>query len=180
MHYVNLCCHEIYYRYNSTTPEISEIECLSILLDPDMTRLRNPNWFELRNYVNFANSQLSKLEKLSLVDHIQNFRPFCLKLCLMMAESFGLPSLDVVIDDSSEENTGQNIDIVQLERLQIRDDRRWESLVRPYFIMNADGESLTLIGSYIDRFVSIIKHLIVIIKIILKKIFIFNLDLQKK
>lgn len=72
-----------------------------------------------------------------------------------MADNFGMPSLDIVIDDGAENDMdvdgSENVDHVQLERLRIRHDRLWESLVRPYFVMNADGESLSLIGSYIDR-----------------------------
>lgn len=136
---------------------MSEIACLGILLDRNKTRLEKPSWFELRNFVNFADSQLSKLEKMTIVDHIKEFRGFCLKLCCMMFNNFGLPSLDIALDTDNDNGNHANFDHennfqMQLERLRIRDDRRWESLVRPYFVMNADGFSLTMIGSYLNRY----------------------------
>ena len=40
--------------------KIDEIECLNILLN--YTELRDPNWLEIHNYVNFTSTQLLKLE----------------------------------------------------------------------------------------------------------------------
>ena len=149
----------IYNRYdpNIDGEVVDEIECLSMLLDPAYTKLTDPNWLELRNYINFANTQLNKLEKVDMLNHVPGLRPLCLQLTLIMADDFGLASLNIVSNTNQQqaiENASNVEDLaafIQLDRLQLREERRWEKLLRPYFVVNADGGTLSFIGTYIDR-----------------------------
>lgn len=96
-------------------------------------------------------------------------------MCLMMADNFGIPSLNIVVKDANQDDNddtnfmqvdNDHVDYVQLDRLQIRQDGEWKSLVRPYFIVNAPNTKslssnipLSLIGAYINRYVSEILRL---------------------
>ena len=57
----------IYDRYDPNIDGlvVDEIECLSMLLDPAYTKLTDPNWLELCNYINFFNTLLAQLTRKS-------------------------------------------------------------------------------------------------------------------
>jgi hypothetical protein len=40
---------------------------------------------------------------------------------------------------------------ISFDSFEIEEERRWENLVHPYLIVNADGHTLTFIGTYLHR-----------------------------
>lgn len=128
---------------------LSEEECLDALLN--CTGLVEPSWHEIRNYVNFANLQLQKLENLNkLIADLPELWSLCLQLSVIMANDFGLSSLR--IDDSvTGESSDGSDDPFSMERFQIREDRRWENFLRPYIVVNSDAQSISFLGIYLSR-----------------------------
>ena len=126
---------------------LSQIECLKILLE--YTELKLPNWSDLHNFVNFLDEQLDVLEKAKLIQQIPDFKNICAKFLIMMAYDFGLPSLNIGEESNafciSENNQVQ----IAIHRLELA--RRWENMTHPYIIFNADRQTFTFMGIYLDR-----------------------------
>lgn len=151
-------------RYDSTKPDckFDEIECLTILLNYTelkgelkngvVIESREPNWLELRNYVNFSNTQLRQLEGVTLLDHVVGLRSICLQLSLIMADDFGISSLNIVHDPRDlAMNDEEQLNYIHLDRFQIRDERKWENMLRPYIVVNGDNETVSFVGAYLNR-----------------------------
>lgn len=123
--------------------QLSELDCLDVLLSEN-TGLVRPSWRELRNYVQFANLQLKSMESWPLRDSSPNVWSFFVRLSLVMASDFGMSSLSLP-------ETDQTVANLSLDRFRIRDDRRWETFLRPYVVLNADGKSVNMLGVYLSR-----------------------------
>ena len=97
----------------------------------------------------------------SLLDQVTGLRSLCLQLSLIMADDFGLSSLNIVHDPDRETASAnmsdqeQQFDHIYLDRFHIREDRKWENMLRPYIVINADGETISFIGAYLNRFLFI-------------------------
>jgi hypothetical protein len=113
---------------------------------------REPNWLELRNYVNFSNTQLRQLEGVTLLDHVVGLRSICLQLSLIMADDFGISSLNIVHDPRDlTMSDEEQLNYIHLDRFQIRDERKWENMLRPYIVVNGDNETVSFVGAYLNR-----------------------------
>ncbi len=103
-------------------------------------------------------------------------RGLCLQLILIMTNDFGLSSLkmasnltnrDIVSkrdapatskasftpflrSDSIRDNDSDQMQVT-FDCFEIAEERRWENLIHPYIIVNADLISITFIGTYLDR-----------------------------
>jgi hypothetical protein len=146
--------------------EYSEIDCLESL--NQLTKLSDPNWNELNNFVNFLDQQLDIFERSTVIKMISSLKSLVAQLLVMMSNDFGLPSLNInfrEINDNGnappppvfrrqqsaiEIDSDFNLNI-DLSDLQITENRRWENMIHPYIIFNADGESIVFLGTYMDR-----------------------------
>ena len=118
----------------------TEIDCLEILLKA--FEPIKPNWLELRNYVNFLNSQLILYEKSHILDSVKGFRALCLGLMVIVASNFGLPSLQSFEMDGTD---------IKLDFYTLSEKRKWENLIHPYMILDSSSEKITFIGTHLDR-----------------------------
>ncbi|RMZ94441.1 E3 ubiquitin-ligase RNF213-like, partial [Brachionus plicatilis] len=123
-----------------TDSSFSELDCLEILLR--IFESVEPNWLEIRNYVEFLNSQLILYENSKILDQVKGFRALCLGLMAVVASNFGLPSLQSVQLD------GTNI---QLDSYKVDESKKWENLNHPYMILDSTSEKVTFIGVHLDR-----------------------------
>jgi hypothetical protein len=133
-----------------STQLISELECLKILLEAEYSQLKNPNWSELNNFVNFLDEQLDVLENALIISEIKELKSICARLLVMMAYDFGLPTLNL----SENSNVFQVKSDNQIELLmdQLEIIRSWENSSHPYMIPNLpDRESFTFMGIYLNR-----------------------------
>ena len=122
----------------SSVNECNQINCLETILT--CSKLTDPNWHELNNFVNFLNQQLEMCEAAVFLKEIRNLKSLTIQMLVIMANDFGLPSLS----SPAERPSRFQIHLPELSR-------RWEQLLHPYIILNADGESITFLGTYIDR-----------------------------
>ncbi len=82
---------------------ISEKDLLELFLD--IEELADPNWHEINNYTGFLNSQLKLAENSSFFRNIIGMKTICLKLIVVMASDFGMPSLNIFdVDDPDANN----------------------------------------------------------------------------
>ena len=129
---------------------ISELECLKILLEPNYSKLKNPNWSELNNFVNFLDEQLDVLENAVIISEIKELKSICARLLVMMAYDFGLPTLNLSENSNVFNVTSDNQIQLSIEQLEIA--RSWENSSHPYMIPNLpDRESFTFMGIYLNR-----------------------------
>ena len=148
---------EMNYDPNKKEHLTSEREVLEILLRN--TKMSDPNWHELNNYTRFLNSQLDLAEKSQFFGKIVGMKTICLKLILIMANDFGMASLNVANDDENENDDqdmmdtslNQTVNEFEIRRFEINEQRKWENMLHPYIIMNSDGASVTFIGLYLSR-----------------------------
>lgn len=83
------------------------------------------------------------------LEHIKELRVICIKFLILMAEDFGLPSLNIASDSDVYTVTNENRLEVRMDRLELA--RKWESMTHPYIIFNHDKQSFTFMGIYLDR-----------------------------
>ncbi|XP_053389016.1 E3 ubiquitin-protein ligase rnf213-alpha-like, partial [Mercenaria mercenaria] len=125
----------------------SKSECLKTLLR--QCRVKHPSWSELYHFVLFLRTQLRDFERNVFVSDVlakelPGFSTFVLKFLLQMSQDFSSRSLNM-----SEENAGEvKSDEDLLKAFKMR--RTWESSPHPYIFFNADGQTFTFLGFYID------------------------------
>ncbi len=116
----------------------TETQCLhSILTYSD---LQHPSWHVLANFVHFLNNQLLTCEHSILLTDHKCLKNICLQLVTLMANDFGLPSLNLNATTDSD-----------LAAFTLNEARRWENMVHPYMIFHSDRQAMTFLGAYIDR-----------------------------
>ena len=149
---------------------INELDCLNTILS--CSELKDPNWHELNNFVNFLNTQLNMAENSNFILQIPGLKGLCVQLIIIMANDFGMSSLNTVNDDTNEtsnqannnqfqlarqdsmgtfEFTSDNQIQIAISRFEINENRKWENMIHPYIIMNTDSETITFIGVYLNR-----------------------------
>ena len=148
----------------------TELDCLNTILT--CSDLKDPNWHELSNFANFLNTQLNMAENSNFILQIPGLKALCAQLIIIMANDFGMSSLNTVYDESSESSNQNNSSQFQLarqdsmgtfefsndnqiqiaiSRFEINENRKWENMIHPYIIMNTDSETITFIGVYLNR-----------------------------
>jgi hypothetical protein len=70
-------------NFNRENSFMSENDCLNIILNH--SGLKDPNWHEVENFVNFLDPQIERAEKSRLVSNIKGLKSFCLQLIIIMA-----------------------------------------------------------------------------------------------
>ena len=126
---------------------MNQIECLKILLE--YSELKSPNWAELHNFVKFLDEQIEVLENAMVIGEIKDIKFLVAKFLIMMAYDFGLPSLNVGEDSDVFSVTEDSQVQVQINRLEV--SRKWHNSLHPYIIFNADKQTFTFMGIYLDR-----------------------------
>ena len=122
----------------------NEIDCLHSILT--YSKLKEPNWLELSNFVHFLNSQLYLCEQATILTEFKLLKNLCVQLVTLMANDFGLPSLNM-----RNENRTNNAAHIDLDAMTISESRRWENMVHPYIIFHSCGQSLCFLGTILDR-----------------------------
>jgi hypothetical protein len=128
-------------------PNLSQIECLKILLE--RSQLTSPNWAELHNFVNFLDDQLDVFEHASMLHDATDLRFLVGKYLILMAYDFGLPSLNVGEDCEIFNVNDENQIQIQINKLEIA--RTWQNTVHPYIVFTSDRETFLFMGVYLDR-----------------------------
>ena len=151
-------------KYDAKTVKYDQAACLETLLTA--TKLNDPNWLELNNFVKFLHQQLETLEKANVIDMIENLRSVLVQFIVIMADDFGLPSLNIIEEEagnpqeqmlmrqdsrSSFDVTADNEIQISMSRLEVHPSRRWESMMHPLLIFNSDDQTFTFMGCYLDR-----------------------------
>jgi E3 ubiquitin-protein ligase RNF213 len=137
-------------KYNHERHKYTQIECLDIILN--CSKLNDPSWMELNNFIQFLDKQLETIESSKgAIDHIPMLRGLCLQFIIIMANDFGLPSMRVIDDSKDSNDTKSSNNQIAIHRLELDPARRWENMIHPFLIVNADGETLTLLGTYYQR-----------------------------
>ncbi len=152
-------------NYLADRNRYTQIECLETL--NECTKLNDPNWFELNNFVNFLDQQLAIFENSAIIKQVPCLKSLVVQLLVIMSNDFGLPSLNINFNlvEVREQSPGAvaayqrsvsyrsqlsagafevsddlNSINISLYDLQINENRRWEKMIHPYIIFNADGE----------------------------------------
>lgn len=135
------------FRYRENVDRLNEADCLNLILQ--YSGLRNPNWADVYNFVNFLDNQLEVLENARLINEVTNLRGICARFIIMMAQDFGIPSLNLGDGSDVVNVRSDNRVEIQLDKLEIA--RHWENMQHPYIIFNADRQTFTFMGIYLDR-----------------------------
>ena len=123
-------------NYDSARDTFSEIVTLESILN--YSKLVDPNWHELANFVNFLNNQLILCENATLLIQVKSMKSICVQLLTLMANDFGLPSLNI--------NHNNGNDALNLDAMKISEARKWENMIHPYILFNHDRQTVTFLG----------------------------------
>eukprot|EP00058_Branchiostoma_floridae_P013669 XP_002599157.1 hypothetical protein BRAFLDRAFT_68766 [Branchiostoma floridae] len=123
--------------------------------------MEDPSWAELLHFLSFLNYQLQDYEHSAfcldfLRDTLPGFRKFVVQFMIIMSKDFATPSLNMS-DQSPSLKMAPSADDQQQEEIQQFQLRRtWETSPHPYLFFNADHNSMTFLGFYVDRAGSVI------------------------
>lgn len=136
-------------NFDADKHRYSETETLSTFLK--LSKLNDPNWLELTNFANFLDIQLGLCEQAVFLKELKCLRSICIQLLVIMANDFGLPSLNT--QELRTQGNANALDRqfsvgpdINLDALSIVEARRWENMLHPYIIFNADRNSITFLG----------------------------------
>ncbi len=132
--------------FDANKHHYNETETLKTFLT--LSKLNDPNWLELANFATFLDIQMGLCEAAAFLKELKCMRSICVQLLVIMANDFGLPSLNTQ-ELNRQASYGQPD--INLEALSIVEARRWENMLHPYIIFNADRNSITFLGTYISR-----------------------------
>ena len=137
----------------SVNNSIGELECLETILTCSL--LEEPNWLEISNFIKFLDDQLEICEKATWMNPVKGFKYIVIQLVVKMANDFGLPNLEVVQErepsggDEEMEIDNENTNaLILVNRLDVIANRRWENMIHPYIIFNADNLSVSFISVF--------------------------------
>lgn len=128
-------------NFDASRDVFNEIDCLESILT--YSKLNDPNWHELANFVNFLNNQLVLSENATLLKEVKSMKSICVQLLTIMANDFGLPSLNINNDNGN--------DALNLDAMTITESRRWENMIHPYILFNQDRQTVTFLGKLLDK-----------------------------
>ncbi|CAH1273731.1 RNF213 [Branchiostoma lanceolatum] len=122
--------------------------------------MEDPSWAELLHFLSFLNYQLQDYENSAfcldfLRDTLPGFRKFVVQFMIIMSKDFATPSLNMS-DQSPSLKAAPSDDQEQAEMQQFQLRRTWETSPHPYLFFNADHNSMTFLGFYVDRAGSVI------------------------
>ncbi|XP_078674105.1 E3 ubiquitin-protein ligase rnf213-alpha-like isoform X2 [Branchiostoma floridae x Branchiostoma belcheri] len=122
--------------------------------------MEDPSWAELLHFLSFLNYQLQDYEHSAfcldfLRDTLPGFRKFVVQFMIIMSKDFATPSLNMS-DQSPSLKAAPSDDQEQagIQQFQLR--RTWENSPHPYLFFNADHNTMTFLGFYVDRAGSVI------------------------
>jgi hypothetical protein len=92
---------------------------------------------------------LSVINCVFIPDEPKELRVVYIKIIIMMAYDFGLPSLNISKDAEVFTVNQENRLEIRLDRLELV--RKWENMAHPYILFNNDQETLTFMGIFLDR-----------------------------
>ncbi len=143
------------FRYYDNKPQVlTEAECLKILLV--RSGLRNPTWAELNNFVRFLNENLRDSEQspflgTALSTELGALKGIFLRLIIFMSYDFALPSLNIAEENPNREKVDDDNDLNAFDINKMKIERHWERMSHPYVLFNADHQTFTFMGLYLDR-----------------------------
>ncbi|XP_066291012.1 E3 ubiquitin-protein ligase RNF213-like isoform X3 [Branchiostoma lanceolatum] len=122
--------------------------------------MEDPSWAELLHFLSFLNYQLQDYENSAfcldfLRDTLPGFRKFVVQFMIIMSKDFATPSLNMS-DQSPSLKAAPSDDQEQAEIQQFQLRRTWETSPHPYLFFNADHNTMTFLGFYVDRAGSVI------------------------
>ncbi|XP_078611724.1 E3 ubiquitin-protein ligase RNF213-like isoform X2 [Branchiostoma floridae x Branchiostoma japonicum] len=122
--------------------------------------MEDPSWAELLHFLSFLNYQLQDYEHSAfcldfLRDTLPGFRKFVVQFMIIMSKDFATPSLNMS-DQSPSLKMAPSADEQQEEIQQFQLRRTWETSPHPYLFFNADHNTMTFLGFYVDRAGSVI------------------------
>ncbi|XP_052224866.1 E3 ubiquitin-protein ligase rnf213-alpha-like [Dreissena polymorpha] len=137
-----------------SVPEGLQPLCLEVLLRH--CGVKNPSWSELNHFVWFLNLQLVDFKQSPFVGteaekYLPGFAKFVLRFLIKMSRDFSTRSLNLgeephIIKLAEEDTYDENSYIKQFQM-----KRTWESSPHPYLFFNADHNSFTFLGFFIDE-----------------------------
>lgn len=87
--------------------------------------------------------------KTKIKGQIKELRDICVRIIVLMAYDFGLPSLNIAKDSEIFTMNNENCLEIRMDRLELV--RKWENMSHPYIIFNSDQQTFTFMGIYLDR-----------------------------
>lgn len=136
-------------NFDANKHHYSETETLNTFLT--LSKLNDPNWLELANFANFLDIQMGLCEQAVFLKELKCLRSICIQLLVIMANDFGLPSLNTQELRTRSDANALNRQFstppeINLDALSIVEARRWENMLHPYIIFNEDRNSITFLG----------------------------------